>query len=86
MVRDLLLGRGRFKEFLASPEGIPTNILTDRLERLLEAGVVDRIPASNGGKRMAYRLTPKGRALRPVLRGLSAWGLRWEPGTRVGMV
>lgn len=85
VVRDLLLGRGRFKEFAGSPEGIPTNILADRLERLLEAGVVVQVPAAEGGKRLAYELTPKGLALRPVLRGLRDWGLRWEPGTRAAL-
>ena len=37
VIRDLFYGRTRFKEFVASPEGIPTNILTDRLERLLDS-------------------------------------------------
>jgi len=82
VVRDLTLGRGRFKEFVASPEGIPTNILSDRLTRLVAGGVVEQVPAETGGKRLAYRLTRKGRALTPVLKAIRDWGLRWEPGTR----
>ena len=61
IIRDLLLGRARFKDFTASPEGIPTNILADRLERLLEHRVIEQIPAEDGTKRLAYRLTEKGK-------------------------
>lgn len=82
MVRDLLLGRTRFKEFSASPEGIPTNILSDRLARLVEAELVIRVPICDGAARHAYRLTKKGTALRPIVRALRDWGLRWEPDTR----
>lgn len=85
IIRDLFLGRSRFKDFTASPEGIPTNILSDRLERLLETGIVQQIPVTDGSKRMAYELTEKGRALRPVLLSMRNWGLKWEPGTRAGL-
>lgn len=82
MVRDLFLGRSRFKDFSASPEGIPTNILSERLERLLRHGVVEQIPVEDSPKRLAYRLTAKGRALAPVLEAMRDWGLAWEKGTR----
>jgi DNA-binding HxlR family transcriptional regulator len=82
VIRDLLLGRDRFKDFTASPEGIPTNILAERLERLLNGGVVKQVPVADGTKRMAYQLTSKGKALRPVLESIRDWGLKWEPGTR----
>jgi DNA-binding HxlR family transcriptional regulator len=85
IIRDLFLGRSRFKDFTASPEGIPTNILSDRLERLLEQGVVAQVPVVEGGKRMAYALTEKGLALKPILFSLRDWGLQWEEGTRIGM-
>src|SRR5215472_16126586 len=78
VVRDLFYGRSRFKDFAASPETIPTNILTDRLERLLACGIIEQIPAEDGTKRMAYRLTKKGKALRPVLRTMRDWGLAWD--------
>ena len=81
VVRDLVLGRNRFKDFTASPEGIPTNILSDRLERLLDGDVIRQIPAADGSKRLAYELTDKGIALRPILRAMRDWGLKWEPGT-----
>jgi DNA-binding HxlR family transcriptional regulator len=82
VVRDLFLGRSRFKDFSASPEGIPTNILSERLERLLRHGVIEQIPVDDSAKRLAYRLTPKGKALRPVLAAMRDWGLAWEKGTR----
>lgn len=85
VIRDLILGRNRFKDFTASPEGIPTNILSDRLERLLEGGVIRHIPAADGSKRLAYELTDKGLALRPVLKSMREWGLKWEPGTEARM-
>lgn len=85
VIRDLMLGRSRFKDFVSSPEGIPTNILSERLERLLENGIVRQIPAADGGKRMAYELTAKGDALRPILKSLRDWGLTWEHGTKALM-
>ena len=81
VVRDLMFGRSRFKDFAASPEGIPTNILTERLERLVQHEIAERFTAEEGGKRYGYRLTEKGRALLPVLGAIRDWGLAWEPGT-----
>lgn len=83
IIRDLLLGRSRFKDFSASPEGIPTNILSDRLARLQRHQLVEQIPADDGTKHRAYRLTEKGQALRSVLVAVRDWGLQWEKGTRV---
>ena len=85
VIRDLMLGRSRFKDFEASPEGIPTNILSERLERLLRHQIVEQIPTGEGAKRFAYQLTAKGRALAPVLVSMRDWGLKWEKGTRVLM-
>lgn len=83
IIRDLFFGRSRFKDFTASPEGIPTNILAERLERLLAHGIIEQIPADDGTKRLAYRLTEKGKALEPVLEAMRDWGLAWEKSTRV---
>jgi DNA-binding HxlR family transcriptional regulator len=82
IVRDLILGQTRFRDFAASSEGIPTNILSDRLERLLSHRIIEQIPARDGTKRLAYRLTEKGEALRPVLKAMRDWGLTWEKSTR----
>src|SRR5215468_7732398 len=83
VIRDLFFGRTRFKDFAASPEGIPTNILTDRLERLLARGIIEQVPAEDGTKRMAYHLTKKGKALGTVLKAMRDWGLAWDKSTRV---
>jgi DNA-binding HxlR family transcriptional regulator len=82
VIRDLILGRTRFKDFSASPEKIPTNILSERLERLLRHGIAEQIPAEDGTKRLAYRLTEKGQALRPILKAMRDWGLTWEKSTK----
>lgn len=85
VIRDLILGRSRFKDFLASPEGIPTNILTDRLKRLLEHRLVIQVSPAGGSRHLAYQLTEKGQALLPVLGAMKDWGLAWEKGTRAGL-
>ncbi|MDB6109159.1 MAG: yodB [Pedosphaera sp.] len=85
VVRDLILGHTRFRDFIASPEGIPTNILSERLERLQRSGIIEQVPAQDGTKRLAYGLTGKGKALQPLLVALRDWGLEWEKGTRVGI-
>jgi DNA-binding HxlR family transcriptional regulator len=85
VIRDLLLGRSRFKDFASSPEGIPTNILSDRLERLCEGGVVVQTPVAEGARHLGYQLTKKGRALAPIVTAMRDWGLKWERGTRVGL-
>jgi DNA-binding HxlR family transcriptional regulator len=83
VIRDLFLGRTRFRDFVASPEGIPTNILSNRLENLLQHEIVEQIPAHDGTKRFAYALTKKGKALGPLLEALRDWGLKWDKETRV---
>ena len=86
VIRDLMFGRSRFKDFSASPEGIPTNILSDRLARLLRHGIAEQVPAKDGSLRQAYQLTEKGHALKPLLKAMRDWGLQWEPHTNVGMM
>lgn len=83
VLRDLLDGKTRFSGFEASPEGIPTNILTDRLRRLESAGILER-RQKDGSTRSTYHPTDSGRALRPALIELSAWANRhledtWVP-------
>jgi DNA-binding HxlR family transcriptional regulator len=82
IVRDLLAGKSHFKDFLASPEGIATNILAERLARFSANGLVERHPSDMAG-RDAYRLTEKGRLLRPLLGQMKAWGLDHIDGTEV---
>ena len=81
VIRDLFWGKVRYGQFLASPEGIPTNILAERLSRLEAAGIVTR-GAYQDNPRFEYALTRKGKGLGPVLSSLVAWGKRNIPGTR----
>ena len=46
-------------------------------------GIIKQIPAEDGTKRLAYRLTKKGKALGPVLKAMRDWGLTWDKSTRV---
>lgn len=82
LIRDLFAGKERYGEFQASPEGVPTNILADRLARLEQAGVVTSAPYQQNPPRYAYRLTSKGEGLRPVLAALAGWGQRHVAGAR----
>ena len=82
IARDLLFfGKRQYREFSASPEGIPTNILADRLKRMETAGLIEKSPYQLHPVRYAYALTPKGAGLRPVLVALIEWGNRHIPGT-----
>lgn len=80
-MRDLLAGKHRYGEFLASAEGIPTNILAERLRRLEREGLIERVPHSSRPPRFEYQLTPAGRELGKPLLELARWGLRHVPGT-----
>lgn len=81
VVRDLLLGRSHFKEFAASPEKIATNILSNRLQRLLDHGLAEKFPSPEVPGREAYRLTEKGRQLGPVVQSIIDFGLEQIEGT-----
>lgn len=83
IIRDLLLGKKRYQEFLASPEQIATNILADRLKKLNTAGVVAQRAYQQKPTRYEYALTQKGEDLRPVLGALVTWGMTYYPGMKV---
>ena len=80
VVRDLIRGKRRFAELVESPERIPTNILADRLKRLVSLGVVQSRRYSDHPPRVEYQLTAKGEDLRPVLRAMVEWGIRHAGG------
>jgi DNA-binding HxlR family transcriptional regulator len=82
VVRDLLRGNVTYGELQNSPEGIPSNILADRLKRLEEAGLVAKSAYQEHPVRFAYELTEKGKGLREVLLALVRWGKKHIPGTR----
>jgi DNA-binding HxlR family transcriptional regulator len=82
LIRDLLGGKKRYGEFLASAEKIPTNILADRLKRLEREGIISRVPYSEHPPRDEYVLTPEGQALAHAVDALAVWGLKHFPGTQ----
>src|SRR5579862_9804729 len=73
IVRDMLVGKSRFADFLASSEKITSSVLAERLERLERAGIVGRAPYRAHPERFEYTLTEKGRALLPVLQSFCRW-------------
>jgi DNA-binding HxlR family transcriptional regulator len=73
IVRDAFLGLRRFEQF-QEKLGIARNVLTDRLNRLVEEGILERIRYSERPERYEYRLTKKGRELNLALAGLRQWG------------
>jgi DNA-binding HxlR family transcriptional regulator len=75
IIRDAFLGRRRFEEFQESL-GIARNVLTDRLNRLVAEGILERAAYSERPPRYEYRLTEKGRDLRVALLALMQWGDR----------
>jgi DNA-binding HxlR family transcriptional regulator len=80
VVRDAFLGRRRFEEFQESL-GIARNVLADRLQKLVEHGIFERVRYQERPERFEYRLTRKGRDLRLVLTALMQWGDRYVSAT-----
>ena len=76
ILREAFFGSRRFEDF-QKHLGIARNILTTRLQKLVDGNVLERIPIKEGAKRHEYKLTPMGRDLYPVLIALSQWGDRW---------
>src|ERR1700728_3286399 len=76
IVRECTQGSTRFEEF-QSELGIARNILTARLGRLLELGILERYLIEDRANTYGYRLTEKGEALYPVLVSLMQWGDEW---------
>ncbi len=72
----LFHGTTRFGDFHRDLR-IPTNVLTRRLQTLVQAGVLDRAEAPRGHSLHEYRLTPQGEQLWPVLAALHTWGEEW---------
>lgn len=80
VLRDAFLGVRRFEDFVGRL-GISRNVLTSRLETLVEAGVLERHPYDEARGRYDYVLTEKGRALWPVMTALRQWGDEWVLGS-----
>jgi len=74
----MLRGFKTYKEFMECYEGIATNILTDRLRRLVSYGIIDTKTDPLDGRKVIYRLTPKGIDLAPVLTEMVLWAAAHE--------
>jgi len=79
VIRDLMVrGFRTFREFEQAGEGIASNILADRLQKLEASGIITAEREESDGRRVIYRLTKKGIDLAPVLLELLIWGARHE--------
>jgi DNA-binding HxlR family transcriptional regulator len=76
IVRNLMFGQRRFEE-IQGDLGIARNILSDRLNTLVDAGIADRVKYMDHPERFEYTLTDKGRDLFEVIAVLMAWGDKW---------
>lgn len=87
ILRDVFRGARRFGE-LQEGLGIARNLLSDRLSRLVEHGVLEKVPYQQRPLRCEYRLTAKGADLSPALIALMRWGDQWyaEAGPPVELV
>lgn len=85
VVRDLFAGKKTYSEFQGSPERIPTNILADRLKRLVMQEIVKKKPYQMHPVRYEYILTTKGKDLGQVLKSMVSWGEKYIPGSKMLM-
>jgi DNA-binding HxlR family transcriptional regulator len=76
ILRDAFYGVRRFEDF-RDDLGVARNVLTDRLQKLVARGVLERRQYEERPQRFEYRLTSKGRALLPILLAMIAWGDEW---------
>ncbi len=81
VIRDLFLGKCHFDEFLASPEGIATNILSSRLAALTRLRLIRRSADAADRRRATYTLTDTGLSLHKILVAAVEWGLAHFPGS-----
>lgn len=84
ILRDMMFGRARtFRALLAgSTEGIASNILADRLKRLMDHGLLTRCDDPGHKQRVIYSLTDKAIDLVPMMVVMGSWGLRHTPASR----
>ena len=74
-MRDaLFFGRRTFAEFAGNNEKIPSNLLSNRLKRLVDMGLLEKVPYHTRPQRFEYVPTEKGKAIKPVLKSLMRFG------------
>lgn len=74
IIRDLFVGVTRFNQFLESSQGLPPKVLSTRLRKLQDHGIVERRIYSEHPLRAEYQLTDFGRTLFPVIKAIGLWG------------
>jgi len=75
LIRELFARDSRYSDLRDALPGIATNLLAERLRQLQETGVIEAYDAPPPVRATVYRLTPRGRELRPALRALVTWGV-----------
>ena len=83
IVRDLLRGKRYFEDFLRSPEGIATNVLSARLRVMCAQGLVEKTRDPSDRRRYTYGLSGDGRRLVELLGNIAAWGQKYLSGTKI---
>ncbi len=90
IVRDLFMGKTRFSQLLEGSPGPPSKLLSDRLKKLEEHGLIERVVYSQHPLRADYHLTEEGRSLAPILDAIVLWGVDHcfedEPEARAAVV
>jgi len=76
ILRNCFLQTKRFEDF-QTQLGLTRHVLTDRLNKLVNEDILQKVPYGNSGSRFEYKLTPKGVALSPVFMMLANWGNEW---------
>ncbi len=78
LIRDLIFGAKKFKDFEAGSEKIPTNILASRLKMLEHNGLIEKKIYQERPKRYEYSLLEKGRDVIPVLHSVAKWSIKYD--------
>jgi len=81
ILRGAFNGLMHFEQFQAGL-GIARNILSNRLSRMVEGGILERAPDPDDRRKVIYSLSPKGEALLPVVLALRQWGEDWGHGSQ----
>lgn len=83
VLRDMMFaGKRHFRELLHCDEGISSNILADRLKRLVDAGLLTKADDPTHAQKAVYSLTERAIELLPIIVQIGAWGSRWVPEAR----
>ncbi len=80
IIRDLIKGKSTFGDLLKSPEGIASNILANRLNKLVSVGLIQRQQQERDKRKIYYSLTNQGKRLEPIISELKHWseGVNFE--------